>query len=232
MSSQFHNRLIGTVVLVALGVIFLPDILDGKKERQEEVFSEIPLRPQLENNQAQVEAQKPIEIVVNSDSTGEKPLAAQPKQERVSLPAQTNSGKNSTTSASAKEKSAVAKVIKQKETSAISQPISTSSSQSAKTVNQPASRVKSAAKKDEWQVAWTLQLGSFNHAGNVRALVAKLRKAGITAYTLPAKPVDGKLTKVFVGPDVSKEKLKARQAQVFKVTKLKGRIVSYNPLDK
>ncbi|MGL6122056.1 MAG: sporulation protein, partial [Shewanella sp.] len=45
MSSQFHNRLVGTVVLVALGVIFLPDILDGKKDRQEEQFSEIPLRP-------------------------------------------------------------------------------------------------------------------------------------------------------------------------------------------
>ena len=47
MSSQFHNRLVGTVVLVALGVIFLPDILDGKKDRQEEQFSEIPLRPAL-----------------------------------------------------------------------------------------------------------------------------------------------------------------------------------------
>ncbi|MGL5907960.1 MAG: SPOR domain-containing protein, partial [Shewanella sp.] len=45
MSSQFHNRLVGTVVLVALGVIFLPDILDGKKDRKEEQFAEIPLRP-------------------------------------------------------------------------------------------------------------------------------------------------------------------------------------------
>ena len=47
MSSQFHNRLVGTVVLVALGVIFLPDILDGKKDHQEEQFAEIPLRPNL-----------------------------------------------------------------------------------------------------------------------------------------------------------------------------------------
>ncbi|MGL4713960.1 MAG: sporulation protein, partial [Shewanella sp.] len=54
MSSQFHNRLVGTVVLVALGVIFLPDILDGKKDRQEEQFSEIPLRPTvIEQQKAQ-----------------------------------------------------------------------------------------------------------------------------------------------------------------------------------
>ncbi|QYJ80021.1 SPOR domain-containing protein [Shewanella acanthi] len=45
MSSQFHNRLVGTVVLAALGVIFLPDVLDGKKELKEEQFAEIPLRP-------------------------------------------------------------------------------------------------------------------------------------------------------------------------------------------
>lgn len=48
LSSQFQNRLVGVIVLVALGVIFLPDILDGKKQHQEEQFAEIPLRPSIE----------------------------------------------------------------------------------------------------------------------------------------------------------------------------------------
>ncbi|QYJ84765.1 SPOR domain-containing protein [Shewanella mesophila] len=50
LSSQFQNRLVGVIVLVALGVIFLPDILDGKKQHQEEQFAEIPLRPSIDSS--------------------------------------------------------------------------------------------------------------------------------------------------------------------------------------
>ncbi|WP_421218415.1 cell division protein DedD [Aeromonas jandaei] len=49
MASKFQNRLVGTVILVALVVIFLPDLLDGHKLAQkEEAFAKIPLRPDLE----------------------------------------------------------------------------------------------------------------------------------------------------------------------------------------
>lgn len=49
MASKFQNRLVGTVILVALVVIFLPDLMDGHKlEQKEEAFAKIPLRPELE----------------------------------------------------------------------------------------------------------------------------------------------------------------------------------------
>ena len=32
MASKFQNRLVGTIVLVALGVIILPGLLDGQKK--------------------------------------------------------------------------------------------------------------------------------------------------------------------------------------------------------
>lgn len=49
MASKFQNRLVGTVILVALVVIFLPDLIDGNKlEQKEEAFAKIPLRPELE----------------------------------------------------------------------------------------------------------------------------------------------------------------------------------------
>lgn len=39
----------GTVILVALVVIFLPDLMDGNKlEQKDEAFAKIPLRPELE----------------------------------------------------------------------------------------------------------------------------------------------------------------------------------------
>ena len=49
MASKFQTRLVGTVILVALVVIFLPDLMDGNKlEQKDEAFAKIPLRPELE----------------------------------------------------------------------------------------------------------------------------------------------------------------------------------------
>ncbi|MGL4984354.1 MAG: cell division protein DedD, partial [Plesiomonas sp.] len=47
MASQFQNRLVGAVVLVALGVIILPDVLDSQKKHQED-FAAIPLKPTVQ----------------------------------------------------------------------------------------------------------------------------------------------------------------------------------------
>ena len=75
-------------------------------------------------------------------------------------------------------------------------------------------------------------MGSFNNATNVKGLVSRLRNKGFSAYTLPTKPVDGQLTKVFVGPNVSKDILSRMQNDIEKLAQLKGRIVAYNPVEK
>lgn len=85
--------------------------------------------------------------------------------------------------------------------------------------------------RDSLKSGFTLQLGSFNNATNVKALVAQLRKSGFKAYTIPENPKDGVLTKVFVGPDVSEAKLKKVQVEVENLTRLKGWIVPFNPLE-
>ncbi len=72
MASALQNRLIGTVIVVALAVIFLPDFLDGKKERKNETFAEIPAPPARKpivnpepfpTERVEKAAQRPIEIV-------------------------------------------------------------------------------------------------------------------------------------------------------------------------
>ncbi|RUO79710.1 SPOR domain-containing protein [Idiomarina tyrosinivorans] len=45
MSSSFQNRLVGTVILVALAIIIVPDVLDGKKQRNDDRQETIPLKP-------------------------------------------------------------------------------------------------------------------------------------------------------------------------------------------
>lgn len=43
MASKFQSRLVGTIVLVAIGVIVLPDVLDGKKTHFKEEIASVPL---------------------------------------------------------------------------------------------------------------------------------------------------------------------------------------------
>jgi DedD protein len=47
VASTFQHRLVGTIILVAIGIIFLPDLLDGQKVTYRENAASIPLRPEL-----------------------------------------------------------------------------------------------------------------------------------------------------------------------------------------
>ncbi|QYJ91531.1 cell division protein DedD [Shewanella halotolerans] len=211
VSSQFQNRLVGIIVLVALGVIFLPDILDGKKQHQEEQFAEIPLRPQAESRLEELEsitaidlsdqqAQFDNQVSAQNDSASQ----ASAEQQGVNDGAQAKTDASNTDEAKTSEpKISPAKVTQAKATE---------------------SKVEVASS------AYTLQLGSFKNADNVNALVKRLRGEGYRAYTVPKKPVDGQLTKVFVGPDISKSKLQKLQTKLDKFTGLKSAVVDYNPL--
>lgn len=208
ISSQFQNRLVGIIVLVALGVIFLPDILDGKKQHQEEQFAEIPLRPQFESDSNALQSFEPID------------LSEQEEQFNQSLPAlETDSTGASGSTSSAKPGDSGSS--------------NAEASNSALSKNEPSK--PEMAKQDSKEPAvtssaYTLQLGSFKNAANVNALVKRLRDQGYRAYTVPKKPVDGQLTKVFVGPDISKAKLQKLQTKLDKFTGLKSAVVDYNPL--
>ncbi|CUA83576.1 SPOR domain-containing protein [Pseudidiomarina woesei] len=48
MASQLQNRLVGSIILIALAVIILPELLDGKPQQQQESFETIPLQPEVE----------------------------------------------------------------------------------------------------------------------------------------------------------------------------------------
>lgn len=72
MSSGFQNRLVGTVIVVALAVIFLPDFLDGKKESSQQAFVSVPASPAKKpivnpepfpSERVASAAQRPLEIV-------------------------------------------------------------------------------------------------------------------------------------------------------------------------
>jgi DedD protein len=232
VTSQFQNRLVGTIVLVALGVIFLPDLLDGKQRKVEEVFTEIPLRSQSLAKNTQIASEERVE------ANGDEPTTGTDEQDKFqaltaeSTPAQQQLEGASPPISSLKPIKMVDSLSVSTADSKKTPPAAVKSTEKAKTEVKTASRPEASKPTSQPQASVTLQLGGFNSADNVVALVAQLRKAGFTTYTLPRNPIDGRLTKVFVGPDVSEAKLKTRQVQIEKLTGLKGKIVPYNPLER
>ncbi|MDN3680558.1 SPOR domain-containing protein [Vibrio tapetis subsp. quintayensis] len=72
MASKFQSRLVGTIILAAVGVIVLPDVLDGKKEHYQEELASIPIKPVQESEVESFEVLDPIEDDV---SLPESPVA-------------------------------------------------------------------------------------------------------------------------------------------------------------
>ncbi len=195
MASTLQNRLVGTVILVALAVIILPDILDGEKQSNKDLFVDLPPKPTVK---ALVEPR-----ALQSDEI------AQDSQRQIELVDEV---------AVDDEPATVA------ESSAAAQ----NSTEQAETVNVAPVTVASAPQVNTLPGAgWVIQLGSFRHQQNVRSLLEKLENAGYRAYSRPVKTTSGTLTKVFVGPDLQKEKLEKALPHLQQLTQLKGRLTPF-----
>jgi len=92
---------------------------------------------------------------------------------------------------------------------------------------QPQASAKKTHKKQFTDNAWTIQLGAFQNAANINALLKQLRIAGFQAHTVPTQVTDGVLTRVFVGPDVSEKRLKQQLPRLKKLTSLDGKILPF-----
>ncbi|UTV26949.1 SPOR domain-containing protein [Photobacterium atrarenae] len=95
MASKFQSRLVGTIILVAIGVIFLPDLFDGKKQHYQEQFASIPLQPEMdeaveyetipEPEFAEVELPPdPVSVVIEDENQApDEPLQVEPQPEQA-----------------------------------------------------------------------------------------------------------------------------------------------------
>nr|WP_220100151.1 SPOR domain-containing protein [Alteromonas antoniana] len=79
--------MVGTIIIVALAVIFLPDFLDGKKESQEEAFVSVPAAPAKKPivnpepfpaERVANAAQRPMEIV-EEPAIDDEPTSSEPE---------------------------------------------------------------------------------------------------------------------------------------------------------
>jgi DedD protein len=214
LSSALQNRLVGTAIVVAIAVIFLPDLLDGKQESKRNLFVELPQKPTMKT----VKSPSPF-------NTGKVKEAATRKVEVISeqavdeQPTSTPALEKNSESRTADVK--VPDVYQESETVSIATETDIASILEQQTVvEQDVDRLLDSA-------GWVVQLGSFRHQKNVKELLNLLEKAGYRAFSRPVQTNSGTLTKVFVGPDLQKDNLEKALSHLKELTKLQGRVTPF-----
>ncbi|HIE5766398.1 cell division protein DedD [Proteus sp. GOKU] len=221
MASKFQNRLVGAVVLVAVGVIFLPALLDGDKKYNEDQFASIPLVPKPGDEQ-EIESIAPIEqtSVPSTPSEGASEGMLSEAVTGVEQPTVTTP-----------EPPAVVPVTPpvQPPQQPTQQPTPTPEPPAVVTppVQPPAPPVQET--KPPKGEAWVVQLGALKNAAKVEEIIAKMHFSGYPVYTVPARPVAGQVTRIYIGPSASKSELQAILPHLKELTGLQGEVRAYKP---
>jgi len=217
VASQFKNRLVGITILVALVVIFLPSIIDGKKTSYQQEFVATPIKPTLApHTQSYTEDKVIVEDNINQNTAsnidGIQEVSDEPAEWRVEEVANTVDIDEEPSSVQESDVKAEVKKVAAKKLTVVAEP-------------------KKVEKVSFSDPAWTIQLGAFQNKANINSLLKKLNKAGFQVHTVPKTVIDGQLTKVFVGPDVSKVKLENKLSRLKRLTDLNGKLVPFNPIE-
>lgn len=214
MASKFQNRLVGTIVLVALGVIILPGLLDGQKKHYQDEFAAIPLVPKPGDRDepdmlpaaTQALPSQPPEGAAEEVRAGD---AAAPSLDPSRIPVNNNSFD----------------VVQEPVVAPKPQP-----KPQPKPVEKPQPQPQQQAEiPAPTGKAYVVQLGALKNADKVNEIVGKLRASGFKVYTSPSTPVQGKITRILVGPDTSKDKLKGQLGELKQLSGLSGVVMGYSP---
>jgi DedD protein len=203
MSSTLQNRLVGTIIVVALVVILVPEFLDGEKRINKQEFENVPPVAELvqvqsterfDTSEVEQELNQPVELVneipVDDDSVEEAAQTA-------------NMPNTNTTDVNEVNEN---------------------------TIENAEEQIPSEDDLSDIDVkdsGWVVQLGSFKHEKNVKELLNTLNNSGYRAYSRPVMTSVGELTKVFVGPELDKNKLELALPHLTEITKLKGKITAF-----
>lgn len=216
MTPAFKHRLLGTAILVMVGIIFLPDLLDGEKQVVKDDFKVIPNRPEFSGVQQQ-------QVLDSTQFTQlEQQLAAQAVDENA-LDA------DSETAAAAAGRDNDAQLPSQQYAQVTVTPEQKQITQ--KPATQSAGAVPNQTTLE--QAAWVVRVGSFSKEQNANALMLKLRQAGFVTFTRQITNTQGlQLTSVLVGPELRKDRLEQQLPRLQQLTGIERlSVMSYQPAE-
>ncbi|PKG85952.1 dedD protein [Colwellia sp. 75C3] len=210
MSTPFQNRLVGTIIVAAVVIIFLPDLLDGEKKLHQDDFEAIP--------KAEVFSGKLTNKPFPEDKLEQKTATVISNEKAID---------EKVSGYSAPESSK--KTAKVKETL-----VKTTVTPTALPTVKPPVKIASKANKPlpEQAIAkeaWVIHLGSFKNKDNVAQLLKKLKAKGYIAFTKPIKTKQGTLTKVMIGPELIKSSLDKKLPALNKLTGIQGKVAYFKP---
>lgn len=229
MASKFQNRLVGTIVLVALGVIILPGLLDGQKKHYQDEFAAIPLVPKPGDRDepdmlpaaTQALPSQPPEGAAEEVRAGD---AAAPSLDPSRIPVNNNSFDV------VQEPVVAPKPQPQPQPKPQPKPVEKPQPQQQVAAQAPTPKPQQQAEiPAPTGKAYVVQLGALKNADKVNEIVGKLRASGFKVYTSPSTPVQGKITRILVGPDASRDKLKGQLGELQQLSGLSGVVMGYSP---
>jgi DedD protein len=200
MDDGLKQRLVGAIVLVAVGIIFVPSLLNQEGRREVDLATQVPPEP--------VVMPRPLEI---PDPTQPQDIPA-PK----SLEDNYAHPDDPVDEEMQEEPETTIRVVENGE--------------AVEAVEADASpQPQSVLNEEGIPQAWSIQVSSFESESNAVAFEHKLKAAGYTAYTRSSRVNNANVYRVFVGPKINRQTALATKAEIDKAFKTQAMLVEFKP---
>lgn len=206
MQQNTKQRIVGTVILLAFCLIFLPIVFDGEGSYEPALTSRIPDPPQI-TILPEPQQTRPV-IIADSDVP-----AVPPPETEADQPASAEQISDSDAE--------IASTIAQETTAAgleVSESVPAYTRQD-ETLPQLG--------EDGLPSGWSVRLGLFSNADNAAILLERLQEAGYRAYMREIESDEGLLRGVFVGPWLDRQLSAGYQSSLQEEFQLAGIVVPY-----
>ena len=206
MQQDTKQRIVGTVVLLACCMIFLPIVFDGEGSYEPALTSRIPDPPQI-TILPEPKQTRPV-IIADSDIPAVAPSATDVDQ-TVSAKHASDTGADTALNIAQEDTDTVPKI---------------SESVPARTGHDGTLPQLGV---DGLPTGWSVRLGLFSNADNAAVLLERLQNAGYRAYIREIESDEGQLRGVFVGPWLNRELSAGYQSSLQREFQLAGIVVPY-----
>ena len=208
---RIKQRVIGAIVLVSLGIIFIPMLLNSERSLDDgmPVFgSNIPNKPAyISKKSEKMTTPSSGAIIIKSQADFDS---------RTIVDEHTPIVKDDSVASFAKVDKA------NKVTNKSKAPIKKKTTTTKKIIT--AKKTPSAKKAAK---AWAIQVGSFSERKNAFSLRNKLRKKQFTAFVESVKTAKGHVYRVRVGPEVKRTQAEKTQKRLVKELKISGLVIAH-----
>jgi len=240
VTSLLKQRLIGAIVLISLGIIFIPMLLTGKGNIfDDDLKSNVPPKPMYEIKAPAVLPLEKQEVTENSlqpvkdndespDTRAEETASTESATKTISeeaAPAVTAPAEKADSSTATVASSSVPPATKP-DTGKVAKSVEEIPTTPPKTSVQVA-KTDIGVSKQPIVSGWIVQLGSFSVEKNAIRLRDQLRKKGYASFVESYKNNGKTSFRVRVGPELTRELAEKQKEKLKSETKLDGLVLAF-----